>query len=92
MRYGTPSVRRGARRSCKRQGCDRVLVIPLYPQYAASSTGSTYDAVFAAASRMRNVPALRLVKHFHDHPGYIAGARAAACAITGRPTAGRTSW
>jgi ferrochelatase len=48
-----------------------VLVIPLYPQYAASAAGSVYDAVCAAMMRLRDVPALRLVKHFHDHPGYI---------------------
>jgi len=70
MRYGTPPVDAGLA-YLKAQGCDRVLVVPLYPQYAASSTGSTYDAVFAAVARMRNVPELRLVKHFHDHPGYI---------------------
>jgi ferrochelatase len=70
MRYGTPPVEQ-ALAELKAQGCDRVLVVPLYPQYAASSTGSTYDAVLAAAARMRNVPELRLVKHFHDHPGYI---------------------
>jgi ferrochelatase len=71
MRYGAPPVEAGLVQ-LKAQGCDRVLVVPLYPQYAASSTGSAYDAVFAAAARMRNVPELRLVKHFHDHPGYIA--------------------
>ena len=70
MRYGTPPVDAGLAQ-LKAQGCDRVLVVPLYPQYAASSTGSSYDAVFAAAAQMRNVPELRLVKHFHDHPGYI---------------------
>jgi protoporphyrin/coproporphyrin ferrochelatase len=70
MRYGARPVDAGLAQ-LKAQGCDRVLVVPLYPQYAASSTGSTYDAVFAAAGRMRNVPELRVVKHFHDHPGYI---------------------
>jgi ferrochelatase len=70
MRYGQPSVERAlcGLREC---GCDRVLVIPLYPQYAASTTASTFDAVLAALARIRNVPELRLVKHFHDHPGYI---------------------
>ncbi len=70
MRYGAPAVD-AALVQLKAQGCDRVLVVPLYPQYAASSTGSTCDAVFAAAARLRNVPELRLVKHFHDDPGYI---------------------
>lgn len=70
MRYGAPAVDAGLAQ-LKAQGCDRVLVIPLYPQYAASSTGSTFDAVFAAATRLRNVPELRVVKHFHDDTGYI---------------------
>jgi ferrochelatase len=70
MRYGRPSVEQKLL-TLRERDCDRVLVVPLYPQYAASVTASTYDAVGAALSRMRNVPALRLVKHFHDHPGYI---------------------
>jgi len=70
MRYGSPSVA-DKFRTLRERDCDRVLVIPLYPQYAASATASTYDAVGSALSRMRNVPAVRLVKHFHDHPGYI---------------------
>ena len=70
MRYGEPSVEAGLAQ-LKAEGCGKVLVVPLYPQYAASSTGSTFDAVFAVAARMRNVPELSLVKHFHDHPGYI---------------------
>jgi ferrochelatase len=70
MRYGQPSVQQGLV-ALKEGGCDRVLVIPLYPQYSASTTASTYDALLAATGRMRNVPELRVVKHFHDHPGYI---------------------
>jgi ferrochelatase len=71
MRYGSPPVPQ-ALASLREQGCDRLLVIPLYPQYAASTTASAYDAVCAVLGRLRNAPALRLVKHFHDHPGYIA--------------------
>jgi len=71
MRYGVPSVE-SVIEKLKARGCDRLLVIPLYPQYAASATGSALDAVFAALKKIRNVPALRVVKHYHDHPGYIA--------------------
>ena len=71
MRYGEPSID-SALRELRAQGCDRILVLPLYPQYAASTTASAFDAVFDAVKRMRNVPALRLVKHYHDHPAYIA--------------------
>ena len=71
MRYGSPSVD-SVLEKLKVQGCDRILVLPLYPQYAASSTGTALDAVFASLAKMRNQPALRTVKHYHDHPGYIA--------------------
>ena len=70
MRYGQPSVP-DALNSMKQQGCDRILVLPLYPQYAASTTATALDAVGAAFARMRNQPALRSVRNFHDHPGYI---------------------
>ncbi len=71
MRYGEPSVDRGLDR-LRAAGCDRILVVPLYPQYAASTTASTYDAVGSWLARARNVPELRFVKHYHDDPGYIA--------------------
>jgi len=70
MRYGEPTIENGIA-ALKERGCDRVLILPLYPQYAASTTASAFDAVAAAATRMRNLPALRFVKHFHDHAGYI---------------------
>jgi ferrochelatase len=69
-RYGNPSIADGLAR-LRAKGCDRILLIPLYPQYAASTTGSAMDAVGAALRRMRNVPALRTVRHFHDHPAYV---------------------
>ena len=71
MRYGQPSVEK-ALLGLREQGCDRILVLPLYPQYAASTTASAFDAVFDTLKRMRNAPALRLVKHYHDHSAYIA--------------------
>jgi ferrochelatase len=70
MRYGNPSVE-AALDKLKEQHCDRILIFPLYPQYAASSTGTAFDAVFKVFTKQRNVPALRTVKHYHDHPGYI---------------------
>lgn len=71
MRYGQPAIP-DVLEKLKAQGCDRILALPLYPQYAASSTATALDAVFAGLARMRNMPALRTVKHFHDDPGYIA--------------------
>ncbi|MBK6742068.1 MAG: ferrochelatase [Hydrogenophilales bacterium] len=70
MRYGQPNVA-GALGRLKAQGCDRILVLPLYPQYAASSAGTALDAVFRILLHTRNVPDIRTVRHFHDHPGYI---------------------
>jgi ferrochelatase len=70
MRYGEPSIA-AAMESLADWGARRVLVLPLYPQYAASTTGSTYDAIFEVLSRTRHVPNLRLVSDYHDHPGYI---------------------
>ena len=59
MRYGNPSIAATLARM-KAEGCTRILAVPLYPQYAASTT-----------ARMRNQPALRTIRNFHDEPGYI---------------------
>lgn len=71
MRYGTPSVDDVIAR-LREAGVERLLVIPLYPQYAASAGGSAMDAVFRTLLQRRAVPALHSVRDFHDHPGYIA--------------------
>ena len=71
MRYGQPSVAATLDR-LKAENCARILIVPLYPQYAASTTASVYDAVSSWMQRTRNVPELRFVRNFHDHPGYIA--------------------
>jgi ferrochelatase len=70
MRYGNPDVA-GAMERLKVAGCDRVLVLPLYPQYAASTTASALDAVHAHAQKTRRMPALRAIDSFHDDPAYI---------------------
>ncbi len=70
MRYGNPSIP-GVLRKLKEQNCQRILVVPMYPQYAASTTATVNDIVFRELQQMRNTPALRTIKHFHDHPGYI---------------------
>ena len=71
MRYGEPSIT-GTLARLKAEGCERVLVLPMYPQYAASTTASALDQVAEFLRKTRNVPEIRLVKHFHDHPLYIA--------------------
>ena len=71
MRYGAPAIGPGIER-LRSVGCERILVLPLYPQYAASTTGSVVDAVAAHFARTRRIPGLRIVDTFHDDPGYIA--------------------
>jgi ferrochelatase len=71
MRYGQPSIGSVLDR-LKGDGVERVLIVPLYPQYAASTTASVMDDVADWTRRSRNPPELRFIKHFHDHPGYIA--------------------
>jgi len=71
MSYGNPSMQ-SAIEKLKAQHCDRILVFPLYPQYAASSTASALDAVWRTLLKTRNMPAIRTIKHYHDHPAYIA--------------------
>ncbi len=71
MRYGKPAIA-SALAELAALDCRRLLVLPLYPQYAAATTGSTFDAVFTALMRARWVPALRTVASYHDEPGYIA--------------------
>ncbi len=71
MRYGRPAVAEALGR-LRQAGCDKILVLPLYPQYASSSSGTVFDAVGRAVQNLRNVPELRVVKQFPAHPGYIA--------------------
>jgi ferrochelatase len=70
MRYGQPSIA-SALDTLKAQGATRVLVLPMYPQYAAATTGSTCDAVSAWARGVRRVPELRMVNQFHDDAGLV---------------------
>ena len=70
MRYGNPSIL-SAIEELKAQHCNRILLLPLYPQYAGSTTASSVEMVFDSLKRYRDIPALRVVKHYHDHPAYI---------------------
>jgi protoporphyrin/coproporphyrin ferrochelatase len=70
MRYGKPSIPERMQ-ALKDAGCDRVLVFPLYPQYAASTTATVNDVVFRRLLSERWQPALRTVPPYHDDPVYI---------------------
>jgi ferrochelatase len=69
MRYGKPSVREGLE-ELRAKGCDRVLVIPMYPQFANSTTASVEDAVKAALRKWKPAPELRFLGDFHAHRAY----------------------
>ncbi len=70
MRYGNPSIRSRIE-ALQAQGCDRLVVFPLYPQYSAATTATVNDEVFRCLMDMRWQPALRIVPPYHDEPVYI---------------------
>jgi protoporphyrin/coproporphyrin ferrochelatase len=70
MRYGKPNVA-DRLAALAAEGSERILVVPLYPQYAAATTATACDDVFRALMRMRWQPAIRVVPPYHDDPVYI---------------------
>ncbi len=70
MRYGQPSVQTQIQ-ALQREGMRRLLVLPLYPQYSATSTGSVIDAVADALKSLRWPPELRMINDYHDDPAHI---------------------
>ncbi len=71
MRYGSTSIA-SQLDALKAEGVSRVLVVPAYPQYSATTTASVFDAVYAWAQRTRALPELRFINHYHDDANYIA--------------------
>src|SRR5207237_2690873 len=70
MQVGNPSVAEAVR-SLVGKGVDRLIVLPMYPQYSATTTASATDVLFQALMRERRVPALRVVPPYYDHPAYL---------------------
>jgi protoporphyrin/coproporphyrin ferrochelatase len=70
MRYGNPSLESRIEALAK-AGCERILLVPLYPQYAAATTATVCDAAFATLMKLRDQPALRVVPPYYDAPVYI---------------------
>ncbi len=70
MRYGAPSIA-SAMEKLRAAGARRILVLPLYPQYASATTGSVYDAVFEITKDLRWLPELRFINQYNAEPGYI---------------------
>ncbi len=87
MTYGNPSIP-SVLDELKAQGVRRILILPMYPQYSATTTASVFDAVHRWCGQVRHLPEFRFVNRYHDHPGYIqALARrvSAHWAVNGRP-------
>ncbi|PJG47156.1 ferrochelatase [Sphingobium sp. LB126] len=70
MRYGEPSIERGLD-ALIGQGCDRILLAPLYPQYSAATTATALDCAYKALSRRRAEPAIRTLPPYFADPAYI---------------------
>jgi ferrochelatase len=70
MRYGSTNIA-SQLSALKAEGVTRVLIVPAYPQYSATTTASVFDAVYTWAASTRSIPELRFVNHYHDHPDYI---------------------
>jgi ferrochelatase len=70
MRYQSPSVETALAR-LREKGVDRIVVLPLFPQYSSAAWGSAVESVFREASRLWDVPALHVVPPFYDHPAFI---------------------
>lgn len=70
MRYGQPSIARALEQAAS-DNVQRLLVLPLYPQYSATTTASVFDGLAAALGRVRWIPELRFVTHYHHEDGWI---------------------
>lgn len=70
MRYGEPAISK-VLREFQDEGINRIVVLPLYPQYAGATVGSTFDAVSQELVRWRWLPELHFINSYHDHPLYI---------------------
>jgi len=75
MRYGRPAISEQIDR-LKRQGCERILLAPLYPQYCAATTATANDQAFAHLRKLRWQPAVRTLPPYPDDPAYIAALKA----------------
>ena len=70
MSYGQPSMQK-AFSGLRQKNCTKILLFPLYPQYASSSSASAMDSLWRLLLKTRNVPEIRTIRNYHDHPAYI---------------------
>ncbi len=71
MRYGNPSIKIGLEK-LQKANATRILILPLYPQYSAATTASTFDAISDVLKKWRWIPEVRMINHYHDNPDYIS--------------------
>ena len=70
MRYGNPSIKKKIK-NFKNNGCDNIIILPLYPQYAAATTATVCDEVYRTLMNMRWQPSLQVIPHYESEPTYI---------------------
>ena len=70
MRYGNPSIKSKIE-AMQKEGCEKLIILPLYPQYASPTTGTVCDEVFRVLMKMRWQPALQVIPHYESEPLYI---------------------
>ncbi len=70
MRYGNPSIRTQLNK-LKEEGCEHIIILPLYPQYAAATTATVCDEVYRSLMSMRWQPSLQIIPHYESEPRYI---------------------
>jgi len=70
MRYGNPSIRTRLNK-LKEKGCEHIIILPLYPQYAAATTATVCDEVYRSLMSMRWQPSLQIIPHYESEPRYI---------------------
>lgn len=70
MSYGSPSLKAGIDQLLE-QGVEKVVVLPLYPQYSGTTTAAAFDGIAKACKSISTIPAMTLIRDYHDHPLYI---------------------
>ena len=70
MRYGNPSIKKKLN-NLKEKGCENLIILPLYPQYASATTASVCDEVYRSLMNMRWQPSLQIIPHYESEPSYI---------------------
>ena len=71
MRYGNPSIKLQLNK-LKEKGCENIIILPLYPQYAAATTATVCDEVYRSLMKMRWQPSLQIIPHYESDPMYIS--------------------